>query len=193
MFWPFFHLRFGNCILVSEILSLFLFFLKYFFLTLLLARVINSGWMKLTAVVFPSSNFPQIYPPFPYSQVIRLAALHIWAINSGFSSLKKKSFLSYQTGFALFFVPPVLLFTSLYLTVITFPLYFYSNMYFPLKSELLEIKNVNFQVCLLFAHTLAYSSSRQILNDHYEWMDKCSTLFQPTDRCLWFFLLLIFN
>lgn len=65
----------------------------------------NSVRVKQITFIIPPTpitNFSQIYLPFSYSQIIKLAAVHLWIINSCYFSLKNP-FLSCHTRFDIFF------------------------------------------------------------------------------------------
>ena len=101
------YLYFGNC----------LSFLKCFSVIYSFSHASNSIRVKqITFINLPTpiTNFPQIYLPFSNLQIIRLAAVHLWIINSCYVSVKN-SFLSCQTRFdTLFFVPHVSLHIPLF-------------------------------------------------------------------------------
>ena len=106
------YLYFGNC----------LSFLKCFSLIYSFSHASNSVRVKQITFIIPPTpitNFSQIYLPFSYSQIIKLAAVHLWIINSCYFSLKNP-FLSCHTRFDIFFLYLMFLFTYLYLTLIIF-------------------------------------------------------------------------
>lgn len=85
------YLYFGNC----------LSFLKCFSVIYSFSHASNSIRVKQITFINPPApitNFPQIYLPFSNLQIIRLAAVHLWIINSCYVSVKN-SFLSCQTRF----------------------------------------------------------------------------------------------